>query len=192
MPACSSTYAHLKPTIAASAVLLIVVATVAGALALPTRQALSELPEGIGIEWLAVAPELPFRPKETGAFLQRHTYAPGAQLELPFVGPVLMYIESGTLTLDRVGNEVAVVYPAKIVEQPLTGNQLAKLQESEALPVGSHAEVGAGGSVYAMTGEVGPTRNAGDDALVLTVVLFVSEARPDDVTSVPVANPPQP
>lgn len=165
---------------------------VAGALAIPARQTLSEVPEGIQTELLAAAPELPFGPGESAAFLLRYRYAPGAQLEVPYVGSVLIAVESGTLSLDGVGNEVSVLYPADVTEQPLTGMRISKRQVGEALPVGSSAEIGTGGTVYALTGEVGSTRNAGEEPLVLLVVLFVSEIRSGDVTSVVVEGTPPP
>ena len=158
---------------------LVVGATIGNATAFPGRQALTEIPEGIRIENLAAAPDLPFPLREIGASLDRYTYAPGAQLEVPYVGPVLIYVESGTLSLDGVGNQVDIVYPPDVVEQPLTGEPIAESQVGEAPLVGERAEVGMGGSVYAATGDVGPTRNGGDEPLVLLVVLFVSEPRLD-------------
>jgi hypothetical protein len=170
--------------------MLVVGAALADATAFPGRQAVTAIPEGIRIETLAAALDLPFRPRETVAVLQRYTYAPGAQLDLPYVGPVLMYVESGTLSLDGVGNQVDIVYPPDVVEQPLTGETIAESQVGEAPLVGEQAEVGMGGSVYAATGEIGPTRNGGDEPLVLLVVVFVSEPRPD-VTKVAEEGAPQ-
>ena len=169
---------------------LVIGAALADATAFPGRQAVTAIPEGIRIETLAAALDLPLRPRETVAVLKRYAYAPGAQLDLPYVGPVLIYVESGTLSLDGVGNQVDIVYPPDVVEQPLTGEPIAQSQVGEAPLVGEHAEVAMGGSVYAATGEVGPTRNGDDEPLVLLVVLFVSESRPD-VTKEVVEGAPQ-
>lgn len=161
------------------------------AAARPNRQSITDLPEGIQIEALAAAPDLPFRPSETSAFLMRYTYAPGAQLEVPYTGPVLAYVESGTLSLERIGSRVSILYPADIIDGQQERGRIAKRQVGEAAPVGGKAEVGSGGSVYAETGELGPTRNASSDPLILLIVQFVSESPSEGVTEVPVEGTPK-
>jgi hypothetical protein len=179
----------------------VALATLLGALLIPgvamvtvmasaSRQVFSEVPEGIRIEALASAPELPFGPGDTTAVLFRYSYAPGASLEVPYVGPVLVYVESGTLTLDAVGEDVELLYAENVVENPLSGEPISRSQVGEVNPVGGRATLEAGGSAYASAGDLGLTRNAATGELVLLVVQFVSEPEPTDVTRIPVEPPP--
>ncbi len=160
--------------------------------AAPARQSLGEVPEGITVEPLATASALPFGPGDVDAVLLRYTYAPGARLDVQYAGPILVYIESGTLSLEGVGEQVSILAPRHDIEQPLTGPRLGKRQKGKAPHVGSRAEVAAGGSVYAETGELGPTSNQGDDVLRLLVVQFVSESPPVDVTKIAIEGPDEP
>ena len=160
--------------------------------AAPALQSLDEVPAGITVEPLAAASDLPFGSGDGDAVLLRYTYAPGARLDVPYAGPILVYIESGTLALEGVGDHVSILAPPHDIEQPLTGGRLGKRQKGTATLAGSRVNVEAGGSVYAETGELGPTSNQGDSNLVLLVVQFVSESAPVDVTKIAIAGPDEP
>lgn len=142
-----------------------------------TPTGLGNLPEGIGIERLADTASLPFASGDTSAGLARYTYGPGARLEISYPGPILAYVETGTLALDAVGLAVSVRQPQQVtVEATPGGGQSVSIRQEAGAPVaGASAEVATGGSIYAPDGALGPTRNPGDEPLVLLVVSFVTQ-----------------
>lgn len=168
-----------------------VMATIANVQALPADQ-YGDLPEGITLELLAAAPGSLDQSREAETFLLRYTYQPGARLDLPYPGPLLVFVEEGTLTLEQVGSNVSVIPPVALNDQPLAEKQSRKKHRGNAMPIGERVELPAGGSAYAETGDLGPTSNEGSDELVLLVVQFVTDLRRDDVTRVSVPGTPGP
>ena len=106
---------------------------------------------------------------------------------MPYAGPVLVYVEAGTLGLDDVGEHVSILYPReeRVVGTPEGGREIVVRQVSEAPAAGGSAEIEGGGSAYAVDGDLGPTRNAGDESLILLVVGFVTQPETAEMIDVP-------
>ena len=132
----------------------------------PTAQ---ETEESQATDLLAVA-RLPALPDDATARLLRYTLAPGDPLGLPARGPALVYVERGTL---GVAEGMGLSY---VSSGPEGGDGTTVPSDRETL-------VGAETGVYAEDGNLGPLRNAGDDDLVLLVLLFVPPLDPDEYAS---------
>ncbi len=147
--------------------------------------AILPLSDGVTIDYLATTGFLPFRPRPEMATLERYTYQAGVDLDRPYVGPVLVYVERGALTLDAVGPAVSIMEPQEVVKEPLTGSTISSRQSGKVLASGSPASIHVGGSAYAEDGDLGPTRNASIEPLVLLVVTFVVGPGSEDLTEIP-------
>lgn len=104
--------------------------------------------------------------------LVRYTYDPGGYLALPYPypAPVAYYVEGGTLTLEAIGPEVRI---AEVDRNPDAGADTETLVLGPAtLNVGGRYEVAAGNFVYAMDGNLGPTRNDGSTPLVVLTIFL--------------------
>lgn len=170
------------------------------------------MPPGITIECLADAPAVPAQLRPTSVALARYTYQPGATLDLTFPGAVVVYVETGTLTLEHLGQRVAVASPPEAVDPgsspPIVsagggikiqhaqqGDGSAVRQTIEPPPAGSMATLDEGGSVEAPDGVLGPSRNAAEQPLVLLVVTVVADrgrGRSAESTAPPVPTPATP
>lgn len=151
-----------------------------------TPGGIGDLPAGITLEHLATTPSLPFAPAGTSAAVTRYRYEPGAGIELRFPGPVLVSVETGTLALEAVGAAVSIRYApeATMVGTTSAGRDVRVRGAAEAPAAGAPAEVAAGGSVYAPDGDLGPSRNAASEPLVLLVVTFVTQPDGSEATAV--------
>ncbi|HEU0114372.1 MAG TPA: hypothetical protein VFQ80_06840, partial [Thermomicrobiales bacterium] len=103
---------------------------------------------------------LPAIPAGASAGLRRITLAPGEALDIGYVGPTLYYVEQGTLGVDPEHHRLA------FVGSDSTGGK-------HSIDIGRHGEVPAGIGVYTADGNLGPTRNAGDEDLVILALLIV-------------------
>ena len=131
---------------------------------------------GVAVERLTDTPPLPFRPRETTAALARYTFEPDGRVEHPYPGPVLVYVESGTLTIEGVAAFFSILNPRTEIVRGTSepGEEASFEQIGEAPPEGADAEIPAGGSAYAADGVLGVMRNAADAPLVLLVVAFAT------------------
>lgn len=116
----------------------------------------------VTVERLATTPPLPFAIEPTTATLERIVIAPGADSETSFAGPVLLYVEEGTLQVDWDRHRLGIVQ---------TGDQVA-IRGEQKLRKGT---VPAGFGVYSADGNPGPLVNGGDSNLKLLAVLFVPQ-----------------
>jgi hypothetical protein len=139
----------------------------------------------VTVERLAATPPLPFAPEPTTATLEQIVIAPGASSETVFSGPVLLYIEEGTLMVDWDRHRLGIVQ---------TGDQKAIRGE----PKIRKGTIPAGFGVYSADGKPGPLLNAGDTNLKMLAVLFVpqplyeSEAETISATAEPPSASPTP
>lgn len=117
--------------------------------------------EGVTFESLASTPPLPLGPPPTSAEMQRITFEPGATLALPYHGPVLYYVERGTLGLDLDGRQLT-----------FTG---VGQGEPFGVQEGREIQLSVGQAVYAEDGDLGPVRNAGSEPLVILALVMVPE-----------------
>lgn len=139
--------------------------------ATPTPWSPQAIPPGITVEPLANTPPLPYGPPTTTAGLQRITYAPGAALDLHYHGPVLYAVVQGALTVEVGDRHVVIEAVGQAGGHALGG---AGVAHGIAVLTPHHA-------VYAEDGYFGPTRNAGDEPLVVIAVLIVPQ-RPGETT----------
>lgn len=116
----------------------------------------------VAIEDLAFTPPLPFASEPTTVSLERIVVAPNASMDETFSGPVLFYIEQGTLNVNVERNRVAIVQ---------TDDQ--KQTRSDQKVRGGNIPAGYG--VYSADGNPGRLQNVGSDDLVLLAVLFVPQ-----------------
>lgn len=142
-----------------------------------TPGSFGDLPAGITLEHVATTPSLPFASAGTSAAVTRYRDEPGAGIELRFAGPVLVSVETGTLVLEAVGPAVSIRHAAESTEVGTTsaGRDVRGRGAAEAPAAGAPAEVAAGGSAYAADGDLGASRNAGSEPLVVLVVAFVTQ-----------------
>ncbi len=117
--------------------------------------------EGITFESLASTTPLPFGPPPTSAEMQRITFEPGVTLALRYQGPVLYYVERGTLGLDLDGRQL--VFTGVGQGEPFG------VQE------GQEIQLSVGQAVYAEDGDLGPVRNARSEPLVILALVIVPE-----------------
>jgi hypothetical protein len=120
---------------------------------------------GVQVEALVGTPSLPVLPPDTSLTVQRITYQPGATSELAYPGPVLYYVESGLLAVPfSPGGGRAILDAGDEPPRPR--------------PSGTGGEVvlTAGQAILANSGDLGPTRNPGDEPAVVLAVLLVPEA----------------
>src|SRR5690348_14972017 len=76
---------------------------------------------GVDVEHLAQTLDLPFATAPTTATLERVTIVPGATLDsILSRGPVLFYIDQGTLQVDVKNHQIAIV---NSTEQPRPQNE---------------------------------------------------------------------
>ena len=116
----------------------------------------------VTVERLAATPPLPFALEPTTASLERIVVAPGASSETAFNGPVLLYVEEGTLKVDWDRHRLAIVQ---------TGDQIA-IRGEQKIRKGT---IPAGYGVYSADGKPGPLLNVGDTNLKMLAVLFVPQ-----------------
>lgn len=116
----------------------------------------------VTVERLATTPPLPFALEPTTATLERIVIAPGADSETTFAGPVLLYVEEGTLHVDWDRHRLAIVQ---------TGDQAA-IRGEQRIRKGT---IPAGFGVYSADGNPGPLANSGEMNLRLLAVLFVPQ-----------------
>lgn len=116
----------------------------------------------VTVERLATTPPLPFAIEPTTATLERIVIAPGADSETTFAGPVLLYVEEGTLKVDWDRHRLGIVQ---------TGDQVS-IRGEQKLRKGT---IPAGFGVYSADGNPGPLANSGDTNLKLLAVLFVPQ-----------------
>jgi hypothetical protein len=111
---------------------------------------------------LTETPPLPEVPSGATAVLRRITLAPGATLDVTYHGPVLYYVEQGTLGVDMKNRRLAIV-------QSCGANDCGtRINERR-------GEIQTGLGVYAADGDLGPTRNVGDQDLIVTALLIVPQ-----------------
>ncbi len=142
---------------------------------------------GVTVEELTNSPPLPFRPRDTTAMLARYTFEPDGLVNYPYPGPILVYVESGTLTLEGVGPSVSILHPPREIVRATTdaGPEVAVEQIGESPAEGDAAEIAAGGSAYSADGALGTMRNVTDAPLVLLVVAFATyESESGEATAV--------
>lgn len=115
--------------------------------------------------------------------LTRYTYQPSGYLALPYPypGPVVYSIESGTLTLEAIGPEVRIVD----VEPSTSSDQDSSItiRGPGVLNAGGRYEVPAGDYFYAFDGNLGPTRNDGDETVTVLAVFLQPEMGGDSEES---------
>lgn len=149
-----------------------------------TPESFGDLPVGITLEHLAATPSLPFAPAGTSAAATRYRYEPGAEMDLRFPGPVLVAVETGTLALEAVGPAVSIRHAAEttVVGTASAGRDVRVRAEGKAPAAGAPAVVAEGGSAYAADGDLGASRNAGSEPLVVLVVAFVTQPEAVEAT----------
>lgn len=132
----------------------------------------------VTVERLASTPPLPFATEPTTATLERIVIAPGADSETTFAGPVLLYVEEGTLLVDWDRHRLAIVQ---------TGDQVAIRGEQEI----RKGVIPAGFGIYSADGNPGPLANSGETNLKLLAVLFVPQPidEGDEITMSATAGP---
>jgi len=105
--------------------------------------------------------------------LVRYSYAPGGMVSLPYPypGPVVYYVERGTLGLSAIGPAVTIVHVTSRGGTPGTYRSATVLGPPVLTPSGRYT-VAAGDYVYAMDGRLGPSYNAGAGRLVVTAAFL--------------------
>lgn len=148
---------------------LTLVSAVAGTATRAPTATPSAFPPGITFEPLVESPPGPLGlpgPDGPGTMIEvmaRITYAPGASFDFHVPGPILFYIEQGTLTVQLNQGHVGLVTPGRI---PIAhSGTAARGIEPVTVP--------AGQGIYADDGYIGATRNNGPTpAVVLTTYLY--------------------
>jgi hypothetical protein len=121
----------------------------------------------VTVEHLASTLPLPFAPEPTTAGLERIAVAPGASLDFVFAGPVLFYIEQGTLHVDTERHQLAIVQTGD--QKMIRGDQKVR-----------RGTIPAGFGVYSADGNPGAMQNVGDENLIMLAVLFVPQPTDDE------------
>jgi hypothetical protein len=141
-----------------------------------------ELPEGLSIDALADTPNITFPADTTiSVGVSRFIYQPGVRFELEYHGPVLYVVEQDKLALNDVNR---LVLSATYDEIDASPPPLGVKEGEEFILV-------QGQSVFSEDGHFGPTRNAGERALVVLAVLIVPNpgGMTWDITGDPNATP---
>jgi hypothetical protein len=117
----------------------------------------------VGPPWtdLTETGPLPAIPAGATAALRRIVIAPDETIDITYLGPTLYYVVHGTLGVEP--------------DRPLRFVRLDGAPGRGGMPIGRNGEVPAGIGVYAVDGDLGPTRNAGDDDLVILALLIVPQ-----------------
>ena len=135
---------------------------------------------GVSVERLASTLAGQTVPARSGVTLDRYTYQLGASVALNFTGPVLLYVERGTLQIERAGILLTLTsgpFPSPNPGAP--GGPAGNVaRQHRPLAPGAAATLNPGDSLSATDGNVGATRNAGDGPLVLTVLLVSPDPIP--------------
>ncbi|MCC6315495.1 MAG: hypothetical protein IT337_15955 [Thermomicrobiales bacterium] len=118
--------------------------------------------DGVSIERLAFTPPLPFAMEPTTASLDRIAIEAGSALNLPDIGPVLIYIEQGTLDFDLRQHPVSIVK---------AGGDSDKASQRKV----GRGQIPAGYGVYSADGDLGAPKNSGGEDVVLLAVWFVAQ-----------------
>ena len=165
-------------------VVFAVFAIVLGAVAVPlprapaTRAGATPAPPpayelvGVTAETLADQPPRPLAPPVATTRLIRYTYQPGGRLAYPFPGPVTFYVDSGVLGLEAAGPAVTVTVVEDLGATPGAEQALTSLGPGMGA-AGGRFTLHAGDYVYAADGDLGPTRNAGDQPLVVLALVVL-------------------
>lgn len=149
------------------ALVLVAVAAATGSAPAATPTA---FPPGITFERLAASPPGslglpgPHGPGTLTEVMVRITYASGAVFAFHAPGPILYYIEQGTLTIQlNPGHTAIVLHDGSSGHSSFTfhGNQPITLS--------------AGQGIYADDGYIGATRNAGQTAVVVLATYLVPQ-----------------
>jgi hypothetical protein len=131
-----------------------------------TPPAYFELPAGLVTDSLAAAPTVRFAADTSvRASMVRYTYEPGVEFELEYHGPVLYVVEQGKLGLPDVNG---LVLSSTWEEGDPTPGPMPVMEGDEYILLPGH-------SVFAGDGRLGPTRNAGDEQLVVLALLIVTD-----------------
>jgi hypothetical protein len=96
--------------------------------------------------------------------LVRYTYAPGESAELSTNGAVIYYIDQGELSITSQVDDSLILLPAA----SMVGSPIQYLS----VAVGQETMVQAGHSVYAEDGQLGLTRSAGNEELVVLAIFL--------------------
>ena len=124
----------------------------------------SPTPEGdVVIEELAETPPMQGIAPGTGVSLGRITYEPGGVLDLDYPGPVMYFVDAGELAIRYTpGRDAAFFYSGTETSPPPLR---ATTDGLTVLP--------AGYAIFAETGALGFTRNAGSEPLVVLAIALV-------------------
>jgi hypothetical protein len=147
--------------------LIVIAVVVSGALAGPLAAQVEM--DGVTIEDLAQTLPLPVTEAPTTATLQRIVMVPGATLERDYHGPVLFYVERGTLLVDPDRHRLAIIQ---------SGDDSGRVDRG----IG-RGKIPAGYGIYSVDGSPGRMQNSGDEELVMLAVLFVPQPSGAEVDS---------
>lgn len=146
-----------------------------------TSDQLLQLPTGLGAD--GTSPHIEVRDDDGAASpatvtLARYTYEAGGEISLPypFPGPVAFYVERGTLILTSVGPDVRI---AEVQRDTSSGRGVAIRRGEQ----GHQDLVPSGNYVYALDGNIGPTRNDGPEPLTVLAVFLQPESAGDSESS---------
>lgn len=154
---------HRRSKPASVAALLAVVA-VASVLAQGRLRSAAQ-PEDVGVEQLFNTPPIAQLPPDTSVSLSRVTLQPGGSRNVRGAGPVVYYVETGSLALrePRDDSPQVLMYSGPAGTPPPLGSD------------GRDAVLPPGYAVLVEDGVLGPIRNPGDGPLVLLALGFVPE-----------------
>lgn len=123
--------------------------------------------EGVSIQRLAATPPLPlWSDVPISVSLQRITYETGTDYHAQFAGPVLLYVEAGSLSIVYTGEPLTLMSGPEVTATQAVGSNLAR---------GDEIRLAHGESVLFPDGDTGMTRNNGQDQLVVLAMLIVPE-----------------
>jgi hypothetical protein len=96
--------------------------------------------------------------------LVRYDYAPGETAELSTSGAVIYYVDQGELGITSQKNQLLILLPAAA----MVGSPIQYL----GVTAGKETLVQAGQSVYAEDGQLGLTRSAGNEELIVLAIFL--------------------
>jgi hypothetical protein len=96
--------------------------------------------------------------------LVRYTFAPGESAELSTNGAVIFYIDQGELGITSQKDQLLILLPAA----SMVGSPIQYL----GVAAGKETLVQAGHSVYAEDGQLGLTRSAGNEELIVLAIFL--------------------
>jgi hypothetical protein len=139
-----------------------------------------EVAEGVTFDRLAET--LPFPPATdpTTVSLNRITIEPHSVLDMRFLGPVILYIEQGTLNVDLEQHHLAISYSGDHADAARQRFRRGNIPQ--------------GYGVYSADGDTGPLRNNTEELVILLAVFVVPQPAGNSETLsatavVPVATP---